>query len=45
MGERARQVFEKQAGATGRCVEAIRGLLGHPPQVPPPGRAESEYRA
>ena len=27
MGERARRVFEQQAGATGRCVEAIRGLL------------------
>jgi 3-deoxy-D-manno-octulosonic-acid transferase len=28
MGQRARRVFEEQAGATGRCVEAIRGLLG-----------------
>jgi 3-deoxy-D-manno-octulosonic-acid transferase len=27
MGERAREVFEQQAGATGRCVEAIRELL------------------
>jgi 3-deoxy-D-manno-octulosonic-acid transferase len=27
MGERARQVFEEQAGATGRCVEALRELL------------------
>jgi 3-deoxy-D-manno-octulosonic-acid transferase len=27
LGERARQVFHKQAGATGRCVEAIRELL------------------
>jgi len=27
MGERARQVFEKQAGATARCVEALRELL------------------
>jgi 3-deoxy-D-manno-octulosonic-acid transferase len=27
MGERARQVFERQAGATARCVEAIRALL------------------
>jgi 3-deoxy-D-manno-octulosonic-acid transferase len=27
MGERARQVFEQQAGATDRCVEAIRELL------------------
>ncbi len=34
MGERARQVFEQQAGATGRCVEAIRGLLGSRPAAP-----------
>jgi 3-deoxy-D-manno-octulosonic-acid transferase len=27
MGERARKVFEQQAGATARCVEALRGLL------------------
>jgi 3-deoxy-D-manno-octulosonic-acid transferase len=27
MGERARQVFEQQAGATGRCVEAVKELL------------------
>jgi 3-deoxy-D-manno-octulosonic-acid transferase len=27
MGERARQVFEQQAGATGRCVEALKELL------------------
>ncbi len=27
MGERGRQVFERQAGATGRCVEALRKLL------------------
>jgi len=27
MGERARQVFEEQAGATGRCVKAVRELL------------------
>ncbi|HEY3626424.1 MAG TPA: 3-deoxy-D-manno-octulosonic acid transferase [Terracidiphilus sp.] len=27
MGGRARQVFEQQAGATGRCMEAIRDLL------------------
>ena len=27
MGERARRVFAEQAGATGRCVEALRGLL------------------
>ena len=27
MGERARQVFEQQAGATARCVDALRELL------------------
>ena len=27
MGERARQVFASQAGATGRCLEAIKELL------------------
>jgi 3-deoxy-D-manno-octulosonic-acid transferase len=27
MGERARQVFEQQAGATGRCLDALRELL------------------
>jgi 3-deoxy-D-manno-octulosonic-acid transferase len=27
MGLRAKQVFDKQAGATGRCVEALRKLL------------------
>jgi 3-deoxy-D-manno-octulosonic-acid transferase len=27
MGERARQVFDQQAGATARCVEALRELL------------------
>jgi hypothetical protein len=27
MGERAREVFVSQAGATGRCVEAIKELL------------------
>jgi 3-deoxy-D-manno-octulosonic-acid transferase len=27
MGERAKQVFERQAGATGRCVQALRELL------------------
>lgn len=28
MGERARQVFAQQAGATGRCIGAIQELLG-----------------
>jgi 3-deoxy-D-manno-octulosonic-acid transferase len=27
MGERARQVFHEQAGATGRCVDAVKELL------------------
>jgi 3-deoxy-D-manno-octulosonic-acid transferase len=27
MGARARQVFDQQAGATGRCVEALEALL------------------
>jgi 3-deoxy-D-manno-octulosonic-acid transferase len=27
MGERAKQVFERQAGATKRCVEALRQIL------------------
>jgi len=27
MGERARRVFEEQAGATARSIEAIRDLL------------------
>jgi hypothetical protein len=27
MGERARQVFDQQAGATDRCVVSIRELL------------------
>jgi 3-deoxy-D-manno-octulosonic-acid transferase len=31
MGQRARRVFEEQAGATGRCVEAICGLLEERP--------------
>ena len=29
MGQRARQVFDAQAGATGRTVRALRDLLGH----------------
>jgi len=40
MGDRARQVFEQQAGATGRCVEAIRGLLGYAP-----AHTAAEHRA
>ncbi|MGH9589696.1 MAG: 3-deoxy-D-manno-octulosonic acid transferase [Terracidiphilus sp.] len=28
MGERAREVFAKQAGATGRCVSALKEVLG-----------------
>ncbi|MFP5209251.1 MAG: 3-deoxy-D-manno-octulosonic acid transferase [Acidobacteriota bacterium] len=30
MGERARQVFAQQAGATDRCVQALRALLSAP---------------
>jgi 3-deoxy-D-manno-octulosonic-acid transferase len=45
MGERALQVFKQQAGATARCVEAMRGLLGYPPHAPTPARAPSEQRA
>ena len=30
MGERAKQVFDQQAGATDRCVAAIKELLGTP---------------
>ncbi len=28
MGERAKHVFDRQAGATARCVSALQGLLG-----------------
>jgi 3-deoxy-D-manno-octulosonic-acid transferase len=45
MGGRARQVFEQQAGATGRCIEAIRRLLGYSPQVPASAHAAAERRA
>lgn len=31
MGDRARQVFDQQAGATARCVEALRELLSPDP--------------
>src|SRR5579863_4419371 len=30
MGDRARQVFERQAGATGRCIQGIREILESP---------------
>jgi 3-deoxy-D-manno-octulosonic-acid transferase len=33
MGERARQVFDQQAGATARCVDAIRELLAEAERV------------
>ena len=33
MGQRARRVFEQQAGATARCVEAIKELLTSQPPV------------
>lgn len=38
MGGRARQVFEQQAGATGRCVEAIREILKSPAGAPAASR-------
>ena len=40
MGERARQVFSQQAGATGRCIEAIQELLS--PELEP---SEADQRA
>jgi 3-deoxy-D-manno-octulosonic-acid transferase len=36
MGERARQVFASQAGATGRAVEAIQELLLAREETEPP---------
>jgi hypothetical protein len=36
MGERARQVFASQAGATGRAVEAIQELLLAQEETEPP---------
>ena len=44
MGERARQVFEQQAGATARSIDALRGILHLPPNsetnTDPPRRGE-----
>ena len=34
MGARAKQVFEAQAGATGRCVTALRAVLASAPERP-----------
>jgi 3-deoxy-D-manno-octulosonic-acid transferase len=34
MGARGRKVFDQQAGATGRCVEAVRLLLAPPGETP-----------
>jgi 3-deoxy-D-manno-octulosonic-acid transferase len=31
IGQRAREVFEQQAGATARCVEAIRVIVEREP--------------
>jgi 3-deoxy-D-manno-octulosonic-acid transferase len=46
MGGRARQVFDEQAGATGRCVQAIRALLEYQrQQSPASAHAASEKRA
>jgi 3-deoxy-D-manno-octulosonic-acid transferase len=36
MGSRARQVFSSQAGATGRCVEALKELLAAQAGMEPP---------
>jgi 3-deoxy-D-manno-octulosonic-acid transferase len=36
MGSRARQVFSSQAGATGRCVEALKDLLAAQAEMEPP---------
>ena len=44
IGAHARRVFEQQAGATGRCVAAIRAILGSPAGVlgaSPPATLES----
>jgi 3-deoxy-D-manno-octulosonic-acid transferase len=43
LGDRARQIFEQQSGATERCVEAIRNLLAKP--EPEFGPASSTRRA
>jgi 3-deoxy-D-manno-octulosonic-acid transferase len=44
IGERARQVFEQQAGATARSIDALRGILHLPPNseanTDPPRRGE-----
>ena len=45
MGERARKVFEQQAGATARCLDAIRGILNLGPEMQAAGKAASERRA
>lgn len=45
MGGRSRRVFEQQAGATGRCVEAVRNILGVPATMlagSQPGTLESQ---
>jgi len=47
MGERARLVFEQQAGATGRCVGVLRGLVpganqAEPVEVQPTQRPQVE---
>jgi 3-deoxy-D-manno-octulosonic-acid transferase len=45
MGERARQVFEAQAGATKRCVEAISSLLDRRGEQTPPAGVATESGA
>jgi 3-deoxy-D-manno-octulosonic-acid transferase len=45
MGTRAREVFERQAGATAHCVAAIRALLTDPAPAPASEPAIAERRA
>jgi hypothetical protein len=41
MGERAREVFEQQAGATARSIDALREIL----HLPPVSRGTAEREA
>ena len=42
MGERAREVFEQQAGATARSIDALREILHLPPVSPRTAEREAE---
>ena len=42
MGERARKVFEQQAGATARSLQALREILDSKAAIDRPGRAERQ---